>query len=110
MLYLLAIAEAVILAFKMVSSNGIVYSIRECNATDIVIGLHKGADSRVFLGDKTENILIRIFETIYIYQSVQPLNTLKGTVVAVPLKAETEAGFLLWLNKLLLIAKDNMVK
>lgn len=88
-------------------SNGIVYSIREHNATDIVIGLHKGSDSRLFLGEKAENILKRVFETIYIYKPIQPLNTLKRMVVAVPPKAETEAGFLPWLNKLLLIAKEN---
>jgi hypothetical protein len=90
-------------------SSGIVYSIREYNATDIVIGLHKGADAKVFLGDKTENILKRIFETIYIYKPVQPLNTLKRMVVVVPPKAETEAGFFPWLNKLLMIARENSV-
>lgn len=88
-------------------SNGIVYSIREYNITDIVIGLHKGADSKTFLGEKTESIIKRVFETVYIYKSVQPLNTLKRIVLAAPPKAETEAGFLHWVNKLFVIAKES---
>lgn len=86
--------------------NGIVYSIKEHNVTDIVIGLHKGADSKTLLGEKAEGIIRRIFETIYIYKPVQPLNTLKRIVVAVPPKAETEAGFLHWVNKVLTLAKE----
>ncbi|HVY76022.1 MAG TPA: cation:proton antiporter, partial [Puia sp.] len=88
-------------------SNGIVYSIREHNITDIVIGLHKGADSKTFLGEKTESIIKRVFETVYIYKSVQPMNTLKRIVLVAPPKAETEAGFLHWLNKLFVIAKES---
>jgi len=88
-------------------SNGIVYSIREHNITDVVIGLHKGADSKVFLGEKAENLLRRVSDNIYIYKPAQPFNTLKRIVIAAPPEAETEAGFLPWLNKLLHIAKDN---
>ncbi len=87
-------------------SNGIVYSIREHNVTDIVLGLHKGADAKTFLGEKTEAIIRDTFETVYIYKPVQPLNTLKRLVVVAPPKAETEAGFLHWLHKLLAFAKE----
>ncbi|MCD6065082.1 MAG: sodium/hydrogen exchanger, partial [Flavipsychrobacter sp.] len=87
-------------------SNGIVYTIKEHNVTDVVIGLHRDADQKNFLGEITESIIRRVFETIYIYKPVQPFNTLKRLVVVAPAKAETEVGFLHWLNKLLMIARE----
>jgi Kef-type K+ transport system membrane component KefB len=87
-------------------SNGIVYTIKEHNVSDIVIGLHNQADQKTFLGTKAESIIKRVYETIYIYKPTQPLNTFKRIVVAVPPKAETEPGFLHWLRKLLMIAKE----
>lgn len=89
--------------------NGVVYSIKEHNVTDVVMGLHKNADAKTLLGETAEGIIRRIFETVYIYKSVQPLNTLKRIIVAVPPKAETEAGFLHWVSKVLAIAKESGV-
>jgi Kef-type K+ transport system membrane component KefB len=86
-------------------SNGIVYTIKEHQASDVVIGLHRQADQHTFLGAKTENIIKRVSETIYIYKPNQPFNTFKRMVIAVPPQAETEPGFLHWLNKLLNMAK-----
>jgi Kef-type K+ transport system membrane component KefB len=88
-------------------SNGITYSIKEHNITNVVIGLHQKTDHKTFLGPKVENIVKRIFETIYIYKSAQPFNTLRRIVVAVPPAASNEPGFLHWLNKLTAIAKLN---
>lgn len=87
-------------------SNGIVYTIKEHSIGDIVIGMHKQADQHTFLGAKAEHILKKIYETIYIYKPTQPLNTFKRVVVAMPPKAETEPGFLHWLRKLMMIAKE----
>ncbi|MES2456900.1 MAG: cation:proton antiporter [Bacteroidota bacterium] len=86
-------------------SNGIVYTIKEHGATDVVIGLHQGADQHTFLGAKAESIIRRVHETIYIYKPLQPLNTFKRLLVVMPPKAETEPGFLHWLRKIKLIAK-----
>jgi Kef-type K+ transport system membrane component KefB len=88
-------------------SNGIVYTIKEQNITDVIVGLHKDADSSTFLGDKLENIISRVHETVYIYKPAQPFNTLKGIVVAVPANAEMEPGFLHWMHKLLIIARES---
>jgi Kef-type K+ transport system membrane component KefB len=87
-------------------SNGIVYTIKEHSVTDIVIGMHKQADQHSFLGTKAESIIRRVHETIYIYKPTQPLNTFKRIVVAMPPRAETEPGFLHWLRKLMMIAKE----
>ncbi|WP_409966645.1 Glutathione-regulated potassium-efflux system protein KefB [Mycovorax composti] len=91
-------------------SNGIVYTIKEQSITDIIIGLHKGADEKVFFGDITENILKRVYETIYIYKPAQPINTLKRMVVVIPPNAETEPGFVHWVHKLYEMAKEAGMK
>ncbi|MCH5717095.1 hypothetical protein [Niabella hibiscisoli] len=46
-----------------------------------------------------ENIIKRIYETIYVYKPAQPFNTLKRMIVAVPPNAETEPGFVHWLQR-----------
>jgi len=86
-------------------SNGITYTIKEQHITDVVIGLHQDTDHKTFLGPKIENIVKRIFETIYIYKPAQPFNTLARIVVAVPPAASTEPGFLHWLSKLVSFGK-----
>jgi Kef-type K+ transport system membrane component KefB len=87
-------------------SNGIIYTIKEHGISDVVIGLHQQADQHVFLGTKAENIIRRVHETIYIYKPVQPFNTFERIVVLMPPKAETEPGFLHWLKKLMVMAKE----
>lgn len=92
--------------FDMNISNGITYTIKEQNITDVLIGLHQNADQNDFFGPTAERILRRTMETIYIYKSVQPVNTLNRMLVVVPAKAELEPGFTHWLGKLTGIAKE----
>ncbi|MCU7549104.1 cation:proton antiporter [Chitinophagaceae bacterium LB-8] len=92
--------------FDMNISNGIIYSIKEQNITDVLIGLHQHADQKYFLGPTTERILKGTMETLYIYKSAQPFNTLKRMIVVVPPRAEFEPGFVHWNNKLFGIAKE----
>ncbi|HEY0670098.1 MAG TPA: cation:proton antiporter [Sphingobacteriaceae bacterium] len=91
--------------FDINISHGIIYTIKEHNITDILIGLHHNSEQQDFFGATAENIFRRIPDTIYIYKPVQPFNTLKRMVVAVPPRAELEPGFLHWLNKLVTVAK-----
>jgi hypothetical protein len=86
-------------------SNGIIYTIKEQYVTDVLIGLHHDVEKESFLGHKAESILRRVLETVYIYKPLQPFNTLKRLMVAVPPKAELEPGFVHWLDKLCSIAK-----
>lgn len=92
--------------FDLNISNGIVYTIKEQGITDVLIGLHQRSASGDFLGPITEKIIRRTYETIYIYKSVQPVNTLKRMVVAVPPKAELEPGFSHWFLKLATLCKE----
>ncbi|GAA4414319.1 cation:proton antiporter [Nibrella viscosa] len=87
-------------------SNGIIYTIKEQNITDVVIGLHHNAGDNEFFGPIAEQILKRVPETIYIYKTAQPLNTLQRMVIAVPPKAELEPGFLHWYSKLTNLARE----
>lgn len=92
--------------FDISISNAIVYTIKEQNITDVLIGLHQHSDQKDFLGPVTEKIIKRTFETIYIYKSTQPVNTLKRMVVAVPPKAELELGFSHWFYKFATISRE----
>lgn len=87
-------------------SNGIIYTLKEQNITDLLIGLHREANQNSFLGAIAEKILKHTSETVFIYKSVQPLNTLKRLIVAVTVKAELEPGFSHWFSKLTTIAKE----
>lgn len=87
-------------------SNGIIYTLKEQNISDVLIGLHHAAHENDILGPIAERILRRSSETIYIYKSVQPFNTLKRMVVAVPPKAELEPGFLHWFQKICTIVRE----
>jgi Kef-type K+ transport system membrane component KefB len=88
-------------------SNGIIYTIKEYNITDIIIGLHHKADEGdTFFGLVTERILLATSETVFIYKSVQPVNTLNRIVVVVPPEAEYEKGFSHWLNRISNISKE----
>ncbi|OQP64550.1 cation:proton antiporter [Niastella populi] len=88
-------------------SNGIIYTIKEQNITDLVIGLHQDASQKNFLGPVAERILSHTSETVFIYKPVQPFNTLKRILVVITLKAELEPGFPHWFRKVTTIAKES---
>ncbi|WP_026463956.1 cation:proton antiporter [Adhaeribacter aquaticus] len=93
--------------FDLNISNGIIYTIKEHNITDVIIGMHKSVRSGDgFFGHVTEKILSRTPETIFIYKAAQPINTLKRIVVAVPPKAEYEEGFEHWFKRIQTIGRE----
>ena len=92
--------------FDISISHGIIYTIKEHNISDILIGLHRNADENEFFGSTAEQLIKKVPETIYIYKPTQPFNTVKKMVVVVPPKAEFEPGFLHWFSKLTNIAKS----
>jgi hypothetical protein len=94
-----------VVRFDASISNGIIYTLKEQNITDLLIGLHHQAKQDSFLGPVAERILKHTSETVFIYKSVQPLNTLKRMLVVVTPKAELEPGFSHWFGKLLTIGK-----
>ena len=87
-------------------SNGIIYTVKEQGITDLVIGLHRDANQRNFLGEIAERVLSSTSETIFIYKAIQPFNTLTRIVVVTTPNAELEPGFTHWFTKLTTIAKE----
>lgn len=86
--------------------NGIAYTVKEHGITDVVIGLHKNGTSDSFLGPNAEVILKKTLEAIYVYKPQQPLNTLKRMVIVMPENVEGEPGFVHWVSKVHLVAKE----
>ena len=80
---------------------GIIHTIKEYNVSDVVIGLHRKinlVDS--FWGGTAESLLKGTHRQIMIAKCLMPVNTLRRIIVAVPQKAEYEAGFTKWVNQL----------
>ncbi|WP_256007455.1 MULTISPECIES: cation:proton antiporter [Pedobacter] len=87
-------------------SNGIVYTAREHQISDLVVGLHKNANATEFFGQTVESTVRRFHDTIYVYKAVQPLNTLKRLIVLAPQNAESEPGFSHWVQRSLVLAGE----
>lgn len=80
-------------------ASGIIHTIKEYNVSDVVIGLHRKinlVDS--FFGVTAENLLKGTHRQVMIVKCLMPVNTLRRIIVAVPPKAEYEAGFTRWVN------------
>ena len=78
---------------------GIIHTARENNITDVIIGLHYKVnivDS--FFGMLTENLLKGLHREVMVARFLMPINTLRRIIVAVPPKAEYEAGFGKWVD------------
>ncbi|TCD48630.1 cation:proton antiporter [Chlorobium sp. N1] len=100
-----------LLRFDSDVTNGISGVIREHKITDLILGLHQKRSglSDSFLGEASETLLRRGNVTTYIYRPVQPLDTVRRTILIVPPEAEYEAGFRLWIGRISSIVKNTGV-
>lgn len=81
--------------------SGILHTVSEMNASEIVIGLHhKHGLLDSFLGNFTQSLLKGTNRQLVIVKSLIPANVMRRIVVAVPPKAEYEAGFYKWIERL----------
>ncbi|MDR0658150.1 MAG: cation:proton antiporter [Mediterranea sp.] len=90
-----------IMRFDLNIASGIIHTMKEYNASEVIIGLHRKVtlvDS--FLGALAENLLKGTHKQIMIVKCLMPVNTLRRIIVAVPPKAEYEAGFFKWVERL----------
>lgn len=81
-------------------ASGIIHTLKEYNATEVIIGLHRKAtivDS--FLGGITESLLKGMHRQLLIVKCLMPVNTMRRIIVAVPPKAEFEVGFFKWIER-----------
>ena len=80
-------------------ASGIIHTIKEFEATDVIIGLHRKAnivDS--FYGNLAESLLKGTHREVMICKCLMPVNTLRRINIAVPPKAEFETGFAKWVE------------
>ncbi|MCK9180401.1 MAG: cation:proton antiporter, partial [Bacteroides sp.] len=83
--------------FDLNVTAGILHTLQEYNASEVVIGLHRKTNLMdSFLGTMTENLLKATRRQLMIVKCLMPVNTLRRIVVAVPSKAEFEPGFTKW--------------
>ena len=82
------------------AATGILNTAGEMNATEIVLGLHhKHGLLDSFLGSFSQSILKGTHRQLMIVKCLMPVNTLRRIMVAVPPKAEFEAGFYKWVER-----------
>lgn len=80
-------------------ASGIIHTAKEHGVTDVVIGLHrKGNIVDSFFGTLAESLLKGLHREIMIAKFLIPINTIRRINVAVPPKAEYEAGFPRWVE------------
>lgn len=80
-------------------ASGIIHTAKEHEVTDVVIGLHrKGNIVDSFFGSLAENLLKGLHREVMIAKFLMPINTIRRINIAVPPKAEYEAGFQKWVE------------
>lgn len=80
-------------------ASGIIHTAKEHAVTDVIIGLHRKVnivDS--FFGMLAENLLKGLHREVMIAKLLMPINTIRRIIIAVPPKAEYEAGFQKWVE------------
>ncbi len=82
-------------------ANGIKHAFRECQASEIIIGIHVHKErSGSFWGDFHQSLFNGLNHQITMASLAQPVATIARVVVAVPSKAQFEPGFYRWIERL----------
>ncbi len=93
--------------FDLNITSGILHTLQEYNASEVIIGLHRKANLMdSFLGTMTENLLKATGRQLMILKCLMPVNTSRRIVVAVPSKAEFEPGFFKWVERLCRVGRN----
>lgn len=89
-------------------ANGIKHAFKEFRASEIIIGMHTHKEvSPKFWGEFHQSLFNGLSRQIIMARIMQPLNTVRRIHVCVPSRAQFEAGFYRWLERLLRLA-DNL--
>ena len=81
--------------------GSIMHSMKEFEASELILGLHrkrKMTDS--YLGTVATELLDRTNRQVIIVNYLMPVNVLHRIIVAVPERAELEAGFYQWVERI----------
>lgn len=89
-------------------ANGIKHAFKEFRASEIIIGMHTHKEvSPKFWGEFHQSLFNGLSRQIIMARIMQPLNTMRRIQVCVPSRAQFEAGFYRWLERLSRLA-DNL--
>lgn len=113
-----------LLRYDVNITNAIVSVARERNISDIVMGMHLTAPVVPTLpgipgipgppspgiGRMAAEVVTQCNLTTFLYRTVQPIATIKRHLVLVPQRAEQEAGFNLWLQRIRHLAENSGAK
>ncbi len=92
--------EMVHLAHNSIA-KGVIKATNTLHITDVVLGLHQNTDlANAMFAMRLNTLLKGSKQTIFVSQLHQPINTVRRIIVAVPARAEYEAGFSRWLYRL----------
>jgi Kef-type K+ transport system membrane component KefB len=87
--------------------NGVVHSMRENDASEILIGIHDQQNSdKSYYGQFANGLIQSMERQLIIVDYTQPVNTIRKIVVAVPERAEYEVGFYRWVCRLARLAGE----
>ena len=87
--------------------NGVVHSMRENDASEILIGIHDQQNSdKSYYGQFANGLIQSMERQLIIVDYIQPVNTIRKIVVAVPERAEYEVGFYRWVCRLARLAGE----
>ncbi|MGF6846672.1 Kef-type K+ transport system membrane component KefB [Chitinophaga sp. W3I9] len=92
-------------------SDGITRATKELLISDVILGwTDKTSTTDRWLGNifgtTLDNVLQRVWETVYVCNFHSPLNTTKKMVLVMPPNAEYELGFLHYMQKMFMLAKQ----
>ena len=88
-------------------ANGIKHAFKEFNASEIIIGMHTHKEvSPKFWGEFHQSLFNGLSRQIIMARIMQPLNTVRMIQVCVPSRAQFEAGFYRWLERLSRMAEN----
>ena len=87
--------------------SGISHTMKEFNASDLMIGLHqKSRLTDDFYGRLSADLVSAIEQQMIIYRAVAPINIIRHIHVLVPRKGEFEPGFHQWADRVALLAEQ----
>lgn len=86
-------------------ANGIIHAMKENDYSEVIVGLHiQSSPTESFFGPVLLNLLSGLNRQIMMVRSTMPINTIRRIFVAIPAKAEFEAGFTHWVERVARLA------
>lgn len=86
-------------------ANGIIHTMKENDYSELVVGLHvQSSPTESFFGPVLTSLLNGLNRQITMVRCTMPINTIRRIHVAIPAKAQFEAGFYHWVERVARLA------